>query len=221
MNGLARRQVFFFCALAMIAARPWSVHAARIVLVRGGEAVATVVIPSDAPTVIRTAAEDLRHYVSAICGVDLPLRDDGSSVPGTGLYIGGCDAATAADLPGAELNPETYAIRVRDGSIFFTGRHPTPAAFAVFSFIEDTLGVRWFAPGELWEHVPPGTPGELAVDQDSLVKVPHLPSNLVGASLVSEVEDVEPAQQDRTGRSDSAPPVSEPRSPGVSDREVR
>lgn len=144
----------------------------RITLVTGGEPAATLVIPADAPGPIEQAAEDLQRYVQAISGVQLPLHRDGKPVAGTGLYIGNCDASLRSDLPAADLNPESYAIRVRAGDLYFTGRGPTPAGFAVHDFIERDLGVRWFAPGELWEHVPSGTPGELQVQVTSRVVEP-------------------------------------------------
>jgi len=149
-----------------------SARAERIVLATGGKPAATIVVPEkpDGPTV--AAAADLAHYVERICGVELPVAKDGKRASGTGLYLGRCEPTTEADLPDAALNPETYAIRVRDGDVYFTGRWPTPTRFAVESFLEDNLGVRWFAPGELWEHVPRGEPGELSVEVAEVVQVP-------------------------------------------------
>ncbi len=143
-----------------------------VVLAKAGKPAATIVIPKQASSREILAARELRHYVEAICGVELPLNQDAKKVAGTGLYIGGCEPTTEADFPAEDLNPETYAIRVRDGSVFFTGRHPTPTYFAVISFIEDALGVRWFAPGEQWEYVPDGQAGELVVEVNEVVKVP-------------------------------------------------
>ncbi|MGQ9730253.1 MAG: DUF4838 domain-containing protein, partial [Candidatus Zipacnadales bacterium] len=143
-----------------------------VVLAREGHPTATIVLPPNADAKLEGGASDLQHYVKAICDVELPISRDGAQVAGVGLYIGNCAPTTAADLPAPELNPETYAIRVRDGNIFFTGHWPTPVRFAVTSFIEDFLGVRWFAPGELWEFVPKGTRGELAVEVREVVKVP-------------------------------------------------
>jgi hypothetical protein len=148
------------------------IPAADVRLVHDGKALATVVVPAEANAREKLAAKELRHYVQAICGVDLPLREDGKQVNGTGLYIGHCAPTQDSDLPDAGLNPETYVIRVRNGNLFFTGNHPTPVYFAVASFLEQELGVRWFAPGELWEDVPTGTPGELVVSVDSRVVVP-------------------------------------------------
>lgn len=146
--------------------------AADLVLATGGKAQATIVVPAQAQKQELLAAQELRHYVQAICGVELPLREDGQAVPGTGLYIGRCSPTQESDLPAPELNPEAYAIRTRNGSAFFVGRYPTPTYFAVVSFIEEDLGVRWFAPGDLWEDVPSGEPGELRVTVADRVVVP-------------------------------------------------
>jgi len=148
------------------------VSAAQIVLATHGQPQATIVIPANPAPKISLAAAELQHYVQAICGVELPLRQDGKRVEGVGLYIGECEVIKEGDLPAKELNPETYAIRVRDGNLLFLGRFPTPTYFAVVSFIEDYLGVRWFAPGELWEYVPQGKRGELKVNVSEVVKTP-------------------------------------------------
>ncbi len=141
-------------------------------LARSGKPVATIVTPAAANDREKLAAQELQRYVDLICGVKLPMREDGLKVEGAGLYIGRCQATAEADLPAPDLNPETYAIRLRGGDVFLTGRHPAPTYFAVISFIEDVLGVRWFAPGDLWEYVPQGKPGELVVDVREKVKVP-------------------------------------------------
>jgi len=133
---------------------------------------ATIVIPECADDLLVQAAADLRHYVNALCGVELPLRDDGKRVDGTGVYIGPCEPVTDAHLPPEESNPETYAISVGDGDLFLQGRHPPAIAFAVVSFIEEDLGVRWFAPGALWEYVPSGKAGKLEVDVHNRVVTP-------------------------------------------------
>jgi hypothetical protein len=157
--------------LAMLAL-PAATSAEPITLARDGKPVATIVVPANADPILEGGALDLQHYVQAICGVELPITRDGAKVEGVGLYIGQCEPTTEADLPDKSLNPETYAIRVRDGSVFLTGRWPTPVRFAVDAFTEDCLGVRWFAPGELWEYVPQGKPGELTVEVNEAVKVP-------------------------------------------------
>ncbi len=146
--------------------------AGHVCLVRDGQAVASVVVEEGANDLVRQAAEDVRHYVETLSGALLPMRFDGKSVPGPAVYIGKCKATTADFLPPADSNPETYAIHVRDGSLFLSGNHPPAAVYAAQSFIEDDLGIRWFAPGDLWEYVPDGTPGSLVLEVENRVVVP-------------------------------------------------
>jgi hypothetical protein len=147
-------------------------HADRITLAAGGKPSATIVVAEKAAPRLLAAAQTLQEYVRQISGAQLPIRTDGKRVAGTGLYVGGCEPSLPGDVPAADLNPETYAIHVRDGNVFFSGRWPTPVHFAVTSFLEDSLGVRWFAPGPLWEWVPRSETGDLVVEVADKVSVP-------------------------------------------------
>ncbi len=143
-----------------------------LTLAAGGRPQMTVVIPAKAAAPVVQAAEDLRHYVQKLCGVELPLRTDGQAVAGPAVYLDRCAKTTTADLPGLEVNPESYAIGPRGGDLYLAGRYPTASAFAVYGFLEQELGIRWFAPGELWEYVPAGQPGELQVELSGRVVSP-------------------------------------------------
>jgi len=143
-----------------------------IALSRDGEPAAAIVVAQGAGEKVTQAAQDLRRYIAAIGGVTLPLHTDGRKVQGTGLYIGNCAITTTDDLPPKSANPETYAIRVRDGNVLMTAAHPTPTAFAVYALIEDVLGVRWFAPRDLWEHVPARVKGDYVIDVENAVVTP-------------------------------------------------
>ncbi len=146
--------------------------AEKITLIRDGQPNATIVVQADAPEPVKAAAEDLRDYIQKISGVELPLKTDGVATVGVNLHVGKTSSATQQDAPAASLNPEAYAVTVRGGDIYFGGNHPTPIAFAVYSFLEQQLGVRWFAPTAAWEFVPRNTGGTLTVDVETHVSVP-------------------------------------------------
>ena len=143
-----------------------------VTLAEGGRPTTTIVVRKGAGDLVRAAAEDVRRYVRAVCGVELPLNDTGERVSGAAIYVGPCDGSEPSDLPDAGTNPETYAVRVRDGNLFLLGRYDPATAFAAESFLEDDLGVRWYAPGELWEYIPEKTQGALTVDVKSRVVTP-------------------------------------------------
>ncbi len=141
-------------------------------LATGGEPAVTLVVEPNADSLVSGAADDLQYYVKALCGVELPRHNDGAAVPTKAIYIGKCTPTPSSAFPPAESNPETYAITVHDGNLFLTGNHPPAISFAVYSFLQDYLGIRWFAPGPLWEYVPEGQPGELALDVANCVVTP-------------------------------------------------
>ncbi|MBQ6471430.1 MAG: DUF4838 domain-containing protein [Victivallales bacterium] len=153
----------------------WTCSAKSIRLAEDGKPLATIVTPAKTPEKIRTAALDLQRYVEKICGVKIPIHEDGRQVAGTGLYIGDCEGAPACTLAKTGANWEGYVIEEKDGSLYFTGLNPSPVAYGVYSFIEDDLGVRWFAPGDLWEKVPTSAkPGTLAVAARPRTVIPHI-----------------------------------------------
>ena len=152
----------------------YSTNAQQIDLAKNGKPLATIVIPAKAPSCINSAALDLQKYVEKICGVKLPIQQDGKKVSGTGLYIGECEGSPACPLAKSGASWEGYVIEAKEGSLYFTGLNPTPVAFGVYSFIEDDLGVRWFAPGDLWEKVPKSaTPGTLTVSVRPRTVIPQ------------------------------------------------
>jgi len=153
-------------------AAPSCVQAAPLTLTQNGKPNATIVVQADAPKPVQAAAADLQKYIAKISGVELPLKADGQDVPGITLNVGQTAATRESDLPNAKLNPETYAISQRGDDIYFTGRYPSPTAFAVYAFLQDQLGVRWFAPGDDWEYVPPKRSGNLRVDVKNVVRTP-------------------------------------------------
>lgn len=151
-----------------------------VVLARAGKPAAEIVLPADSEPDVRKAATELSAYVEKLCGVALPVRDHGDRVAGTALYLGPCDRSLPSDLPvvttGWESSArEAFAIRVREGTVFFASRSSAGICYAVLAFIEDDLGVRWFAPGDLWEYVPQHERGHLAVEVEDRTVVPDTP----------------------------------------------
>jgi hypothetical protein len=166
MRGLVNLSIFLALSQAC------SLSAANLELVHGGRPGATIVVANDRDPGLKRAAADLRHYVRAITGVELPTVTDGRRVEGVGLYVGRCEVSLDTDSPPADVTPEAFAIRVRDGNVLFAGRATPAVEFAVYSFIEEKLGVHWFWPGPLGEVLPPRSPGKLVVNIEDEVRVP-------------------------------------------------
>jgi len=146
---LVAKPVFVFLVLGSS-----PVFAGSLTLVKDGKPNATIVVQAGAAKRIHEAGADLQKYLQKITGVELPLKTDGKDVPGITLNIGKTESSLPDDFPDPGLHPEAYAIRQRDDDLYLTGNFPTSTAFAVYSFLQDQLGVRWFAPGDDWEYLP-------------------------------------------------------------------
>jgi hypothetical protein len=115
------------------------------VLARDGRAAASVVVADAASPAERSAAAELAAYLRKITGAAFPVRTAREKPPGTLIMVG----------KGAKgLGPEGFRIRTQDGNLLLTGADDAGAEFAVYTFLEKYLGVRWFWPGELGEVVP-------------------------------------------------------------------
>lgn len=155
--------------------------AETITLVENEAPAATIVLPADVGPTIKKAAAELSSYVKRLSGVPLPIRSDGEGVQGTALVLGDKEAPLPAVVPPREQHAlESFSLRVSDGNVYFGGRSPEAVTYAVLAFIEDTLGVRWFAPGQLWEYLPPHKAGELTVQLSSRVVTPDTPTRRIG-----------------------------------------
>lgn len=118
---------------------------------------------------VRKPAEELQLYVKKMSGATLPLLTEGDKATETlpaAVYIGRTKAAAKAGLtipsgfnpairPDA-FNEEGYLLKTHGGNLYAGGNGDGPyrgTAYAVYALLE-TLGCRWYFPGEWGEVVP-------------------------------------------------------------------
>ncbi len=127
-----------------------------------------VVIAEDANPVQRAAADELATYVSRITGQNVATIKgnafDPSKTTGLSFFVG--DGAAELVLGGSPKpwKSEEWMLRSVPQGLVLAGDDGagdpwsiTTAAgsmLAVYTLLEDHLGVRWFWPGEFGEHVP-------------------------------------------------------------------
>ncbi len=139
--------------------------AEEMVLVDDGVSKAPVVLAPDAPGTARRAAEELVGYIEKISGVRPKLiRGAPDPVPARAVWVGLQPAVRAlpAKADFTFQHPEEILIHVTADHVVLAGRdraigktwveHGT--ANAVYTFLQDTLGIRWLWPGPLGEDVP-------------------------------------------------------------------
>ncbi|MFI4912674.1 MAG: DUF4838 domain-containing protein [Sedimentisphaeraceae bacterium JB056] len=139
-------------------------------IVADGASEYKIVIGSGAVESVKTAAEDLQHYIQKATGVRLPVEkvDDFTGFNGQrkAIVIGVNDYTKPFSCKLSSLKRESCVV-INDGSNLIiagddTAGNPLSSKLTtmagswigVSEFCEKHLGIRWFLPGEKWEYVP-------------------------------------------------------------------
>ncbi|MFB3829006.1 MAG: DUF4838 domain-containing protein [Bryobacteraceae bacterium] len=117
----------------------------EITLARDGKAAAAIVVADAASASERSAAGELAAYLRRISGAAFAVRSARENPVGARIVVG---------KGAAELGPEGFHIRTGGGNLYLTGADDDGVEFAVYTFLEKHLGVRWLWPGETGEVVP-------------------------------------------------------------------
>ncbi|NLC59197.1 MAG: DUF4838 domain-containing protein [Armatimonadetes bacterium] len=133
--------------------------AGELVLVEQGQARAQVVVPAEAPSAVRAAAEEFVRVLQQMTGASLPLVTEPESDPARPrVLIGACQAPEGLDADPAVIQGDAayagYVVACGRNVLALRGNTAVGTANAVYGFLQDQLGVRWFLPGELFTVVP-------------------------------------------------------------------
>lgn len=149
---------------------------ADITLVENGAAKAKIVVSRQAPESVQFAAKELQTYLKKISGAKLPLvaiglersSDDGLDPAEQNLILIGDSFLTQAmNLPGKAFKPDGFLIETQNKRLVIMGRDDpgiqpehgpgnwgsAGTLYGVYRFLE-TLGVRWYFPGQFGEVIP-------------------------------------------------------------------
>ncbi len=116
-----------------------------IIIVEQGIPGCVVVVPRDARAPERLAADELVRFLGEVTGAKIPLvfeRQDGTS----NLLVG----PRLAQIVDLELSLDGFSeegiiIRTVGEDLVLTGTNPRSTLYAVYSFLEDTVGCRWWS----------------------------------------------------------------------------
>jgi len=138
-----------FTDCAALARRP-----EKFVIVKGGEPAATIVVGEGASEEEMFAANELQTYVRKVSGALIPIKKDNEEFSGNIIAVGRNKVNLNANLGFDKLEREGFRIKTSGNSLSLVGKDDMGTQFAVYSFLEKYLGVRWLWPGELGEVVP-------------------------------------------------------------------
>ncbi len=123
-----------------------STFAAGLVLADHGQSRYQIVIAPDASPTVKHAAQELADDLKQISGATLPVVSENPGGPA--IFVG-----ASPFLPSGfrkvqldTLPEEGFVVRTDGHNLYLAGHDERGTLYAVYSFLEDHLGVRWYAP---------------------------------------------------------------------------
>jgi hypothetical protein len=140
-------------AIGLGAALASGAPASELVIARDGKAKLHIVLPRDATEVERTAAEELAHYLKRTTGGRFRIKAERPNKRSKrAIYVGATAFVSSLEWPQEGFADEAWSIREHQGSLVLTGGERRGTLYAVYRFLEDDVGVRWWTPWD--ESVP-------------------------------------------------------------------
>jgi hypothetical protein len=138
------------------------VASAELVLVQDGQPAASIVVGAEASPQAREAAAALQQYLERISGASLPILGEQDRVDGARILVGhsGAVRELGIDIPSGHtprMDEEGFVIKTVGPNLVLAGNEDWAymgTLFAVYDFLENELGCRWYMPGPFGEVIP-------------------------------------------------------------------
>lgn len=124
---MMRERLFILFSLCLVACSPHT-------LFKEGSSAYTIVVEPDASQIEQYAARELQTWIREVGGVELPIVTEG--VPGKRLLLD-CEDRNGRD--------DAFSYANDGGDIVFWGKGPRGTLYAVYAFLEEELGCRWYS----------------------------------------------------------------------------
>jgi hypothetical protein len=137
----------FWCASIGIAVCA-SLGRSAVTISQDGQARAVIVVAADAPEPERHAAQELADFLGQITGATFELGEQ-EKPDASCLFVGAGAAKQAEEHFSTEgLGAEGLVIRTVGDDLILAGGPPRGTLYAVYTFLEDQLGCRWWSSTE-------------------------------------------------------------------------
>ena len=150
------------------------VPAMALTLAKDGQSDYAIVTAQDALAPDRTAATELQAHLKLVTGAELPLATEGAHPAGKKLILVGQTTAFKAAFPNEDLTSlkhDGIILRTAGDTLYLLGGQPRGTLYAVYSFLEDVVGVRWWG----------SRPDEMFTPKKPTLEVPDLSVRYVPA----------------------------------------
>jgi hypothetical protein len=127
--------------------KPSGPSAGPLTLAKAGATGYVIVIPAEATSQDKKAAEDLALWLGKMTDAAFEIVPDSETPRDTEISIGQTNRLSAAKVPQArsDLGNEGYAIGVDGKRLFLLGGKKRGAINAVYALLEEDLGCRWYS----------------------------------------------------------------------------
>ncbi len=126
-----------------------------LTLAREGKSDYVIVIPDRATPVEKTAARELQQYLAGVTGATLTVVTEAETPqdkPRVAVGDGAVTRKLLAGLSPGSLAPDAIVIRTVGRDLVLAGHPRRGSLYAVYTFLEDVVGIRWWTATEV--HVP-------------------------------------------------------------------
>jgi len=135
--------------LVVLMALGWRASAApagQVLLAQDGQTSYQIVTHDRPAAPQRHGAEELASFLKQISGADFPVVRQADWSGGPAIFVGASAAAgrAAPDLDLRGLGHEGFVIRTSAPHLLLVGGEPRGTLYAVYTFLEDYLGCRWW-----------------------------------------------------------------------------
>lgn len=129
-----------FAAVSPAAALP----AAQLTLAENGATAYRIVIGENATAAEQTAAATLADYLQRISGAAFETVRDAEPAQEKEITVGVTNRETARPVDRTDMDDDAVKIFTAGETLFLTGGAVRGGLYAVYTFLEDWLGCRWF-----------------------------------------------------------------------------
>lgn len=119
---------------------------AEMTLATGGATDYVILVDPEATVAERHAADELASFLGQVTGATFPILESAQVPEGPALLVGPGAAARALapDRSFDDLAPDGIVIETRAPHLILAGDRPRGTLYAVYRFLEDAVGCRWW-----------------------------------------------------------------------------
>jgi hypothetical protein len=123
--------------------------ACGLTLAEKGQTSYSIVLGENASEVEKTAAKELQYYLQAVTGAKFPISPS-SDLSGTKIFVGSSNAVREMmpEVRWDRLGADGIVMKTVDDDLILAGGSPRGTLYAVYTFLEENVGVRWWTSTE-------------------------------------------------------------------------